>query len=137
VAYAIGMDVGFKDAFALEVFAFSYSDPRRTLWHVHEVYRTRQYANSVAKMLIGEGLNHDRYEGIIGRIGWPDVMVGDFANAGGALLTELQQVYGITVKEAAKHYRYKENSIELTNSMFHDGQIKVMKGSHLEQELTS
>ncbi len=137
VAYAVGMDVGFKDVFAIEIFAFSYSDPRRTLWHVYEFYRTRQYANAIAKLLIGENLDHSRYGGIVRHIGWPAVMVGDFARAGGPLLTELKNVYGIAVAEASKPYAYKENSIELTNSMFHEGQIKVLKGSNLEQELTS
>lgn len=134
--YGIGIDVGFKDAFALEVFAFSYSDPSRTLYHVYEIYRTRLYANAIAKLLIGGDLNHDHYGGIIGRIGWPDVMVGDFAGSGGALLLELQTVYGITVKEAAKAYKYKENSIELLNSTLFDGRMKVLKGSNLEREMT-
>lgn len=135
--YAIGMDVGWKDAFALEVFAFSYSDPNRMLWHIYEVYRTRMYANAIAKLLIGEDLNHDRYGGIFARIGWPAVLVGDFARSGGALLKELAEVYGIAVTAADKPYAYKENSIELLNSVFHDGQIKVIKGSNLEVELTS
>lgn len=135
--YGIGIDVGFKDAFALEVFAFSYSDPARTLYHVYEVYRTRLYAQAIAKLLIGEDLNHDRYGGIIGVIGWPDAMVGDFAGAGGDLLAELQIVYGITIKAADKPYRYKDNAIELVNSDLHDGRIKVMKGSKLAGEMST
>lgn len=133
--YGIGIDVGFKDAFALEVFAFSYSDPSRTLYHVHEIYRTRLYAQAIAKLLIGEDLNHDRYGGIVKAIGWPDAMVGDFAGSGGALLDELRTVYGITIKPADKPYRYKDNAIELMNSDFHDGRIKIMKGSSLANEL--
>ncbi len=133
--YGIGIDVGFKDAFALEVFAFSYSDPSRTLYHVFEIYRTRLYAQAIAKLLIGEELSHERYGGIMGAIGWPDVIVGDFAMAGGALLAELQQVYGIVVAAADKPYKYKENAIELMNSDFYDGRIKIMKGSKLSEEL--
>jgi len=135
--YGIGIDVGFKDAFALEVFAFSYSDPTRTLYHVYEVYRTRMYAQAIAKLLIGEDLNHDRYGGIIGVLGWPDAMVGDFAGAGGALLAELSTVYGITIAAADKPYKYKDNAIELVNSDLHDGRIKVLKGSALATELTT
>lgn len=137
VGYGIGLDVGWKDAFALEVFAFSYTDPRRTLWHVHEVYRTKLYANALAKMLIGEELSHDRYGGIIGQIGWPDVMVGDFAGAGGPLLKELQEIYAITIAPADKPYRYKENAIELFNADLFDGRVKIMKGSHLADEMLS
>ena len=133
--YGIGIDVGFKDAFALEVFAWSYSDPSRTLYHVYEVYRTRLYAQAIAKLLIGEDLNHDRYGGIVGAIGWPDAMVGDFAGSGGALLVELATVYGITVKAADKPYKYKENAIELMNSDMHEGRIKLMKGSKVAEEM--
>lgn len=141
--YGIGIDVGFKDAFALEVFAFSFADPSRMLYHVYEVYRQRMYANAIAKLLIGEDLNHDKYGGLVADLAaaglplWPDVMVGDFAGAGAALLTELATVYGITIKAADKPYRYKDNSIELLNSTFHDGRIKIMKGSNLATELTS
>lgn len=133
--YGIGIDVGYKDAFAIEVFAFSYTDPSRTLYQVYEIYRTRLYANAIAKILIGEQLNHDRYGGIIAHIGWPAAMVGDFAGAGGALLEELATVYGITVKAADKPYRYKDNAIELMNSDLFDGRIKIMKGSKLADEM--
>lgn len=135
--YAIGIDVGFKDAFALEVFAWSYSDPSRTLYHVYEIYRTRLYANTIAKLLIGDDLNHDKYGGIVGQIGWPHVMVGDFAGSGGALLEELKAVYGITIKAAEKPLKYKENSVELLNSTFYDGRIKIMAGSNLANELST
>lgn len=135
--YGIGIDVGFKDAFALEVFAFSYSDPSRTLYHVYEIYRTRLYAQAIAKLLIGEDLNHAHYGGIVGEIGWPDAMVGDFANAGGSLLTELQQVYGVVVKAADKPYKYKDNAVELMNSDLFDGRLRIMKGSHLAGEMST
>lgn len=137
IGYAIGLDIGFKDAFALEVFAFSYSDPKRVLWHVYEVYRQRLYANAIAKILIGEELSHDKYGGIIGHIGWPDVMVGDFAGAGGALLEELKVIYGITIVPADKTMRQKDNSIELLNSALYDGQIKIIKGSNLANEMST
>jgi len=135
--YGIGIDVGFKDAFALEIFAFSYSDPSRTLYHVYEIYRTRMYANAIAKLLLGDDLNHEKPGGIIGAIGWPDAMVGDFAGSGGALLAELQMVYGITIKAADKPYRYKDNAIELGNSDLYDGRIKIMKGSKLAEEMSA
>lgn len=131
----IGIDLGWKDAFALTVFAFSYSDPSRTLYQIYEVNRPRLYAKVIAQILIGDEINHDRYGGIIGHLGWPDVLVGDFAGAGGALLEELKTVYGITVTAADKALRLKENSIELFNGDLHDGRIKVMKGSVLARQL--
>lgn len=135
VGYGIGIDVGFKDAFALEVFAFSYSDPKRTLYHVYEVYRTRLGARDIARLIIGPDLNHQAYGGIIAAIGWPAVMVGDFAGSGGALLKELTEVYSITITAADKPYRYKDNAIELMNSDLHEGFVKLMKTSKLAEEM--
>lgn len=136
--FGIGLDCGHKDAFAIEVFGWSYTHPSRTLYHLFEVYKTRLHAKIVAQLLIGEDLDHNRYGGIVGALGaWPDVLVGDFDGAGGSLLTELGTVYGITVVPADKPYKYKNNSIELTNSFLHEGQIKVLKGSNLEKEMAS
>lgn len=135
--FGIGVDVGFKDAMAIEVYAFAYSDPSRTLYHVFEVYRQRLYAKAIAQLLIGDALDHDAYGGIIGAIGWPVAMVGDFAGSGGALLTELSEVYGISITAADKPYKYKGNSIELTNSMLHEGQIKLLKDSGVATEMST
>lgn len=133
--YGIGVDIGWKDAFALEVFAFSPSDTSRTLYHVYEIYTPRIYARKLAEILVGEKLNLEKCAGVIGRIGWPVVMVGDFARGGGSLLKELAEVYGITIAAADKPYHQKESSIELANSTFYEGRIKIMKGSHLAEEL--
>lgn len=136
-AFGIGIDIGWKDATAIEVFAFSYSDPSRTLYHVYEVYRSRIYARVLAELLIGPNLDHERYEGIIGAIGWPVALVGDFARSGGALLEELSQVYGIPVVAADKPYAYKHNSIELANSGLYEGRVKLLKGSGIATEMTT
>jgi hypothetical protein len=136
--YGVGVDIGWKDATAIEVFAFSPTHPSRTLWHVYEVYTSRMYAKALAGVLIGSALDHSKYGGIFGAIGgWPIALVGDFARSGGALLEELSVVYGITVKPADKPYAYKANSIELTNSMLFEGQIKLLKGSSIAAEMTT
>lgn len=136
--FGIGLDCGNKDAFAIEVFGWSYTHPSRTLYHLYEVYKTRLFAKIVAQLLIGDDLDHNKYGGIIGALGaWPDVLVGDFDGAGGSLLTELGTVYGITVVPADKPYKYKNNSIELTNSFLHEGQMKILKGSNLATEMTT
>ena len=133
--YGIGVDIGWKDATAIEVFAFSPTHSR-TLYHVYEVYTSRMYAKALAEVLIGSALDHNKYGGIIGAIGWPVAMVGDFARSGGSLLEELSKVYGISVTPADKPYAYKANSIELTNSMLYEGQIKLLKGSNIAREMT-
>ncbi len=137
-AYATSVDIGWKDAVAIETYAFSYTHPSRTLWHVHEVYRGRLYAKILAQILIGEALDHSNYGGIFGAIGgWPVALVGDFSRSGHALLKELSEVYGITITPADKPYAYKNNSIELTNSVLHEGQIKILKGSGVHTEMTT
>ena len=141
VVYGIGVDLGFKDWMAIEVFAFSLTDPSRRLYHVHEVYQTKQYAKGIATLLIGgepENLRHEKYGGIIGAIGqWPVRLVGDFAGQGGQLLKELALVYSITIEPADKPYKYKHNSIAETNSMMHEGQIWLLKGSAVAAEMTT
>jgi hypothetical protein len=135
--YGVGIDIGWKDATAIEVFAFSPTHPSRTLYHVYEVYGPKMYARALAEILIGTALDHNNYGGIFGAIGgWPIAMVGDFARSGGALLEELSKVYGISVKAADKPYAFKANSIELTNSMLFEGQIKLLKGSNIAKEMT-
>lgn len=135
--YGIGFDLGHTAATAIEVFAFSYSDPSRRLYHVYEVYRGGMYANAIAKVLIGEELNHNKYGGIFGEIGWPDVMVGDYAGHGGSLIDELDKVYSIKIPAADKPYKYKDNAIALMNSTLYDKQIVIMKGSALAEEMST
>lgn len=135
--YGIGIDLGHTDKFALEVAAFSYSDPSRLIRHVYEVYRGGMYANAIAKLLIGEDLNHNKYGGIIGQIGWPDVMVGDYAGRGGSLFDELDKIYGIKIVAADKPYKYKDNAIELVNSTLYERQMVIMKGSALANEMST
>lgn len=129
--YVIGMDMGHADPFALSVFAYSptYSD----LLHVYEFGKREMYAKKIAEVLIGAELNHDRYGGVIGAIGWPDGMVADTAGLGGAMLDELAQVYGIKIKPADKKNKF--DSIELFNGDLVDGRVKILKGSVLEEQL--
>lgn len=135
--YGIGFDLGHTAATAIEVFAFSYSDPSRRLYHVYEVYRGGMYANAIAKLLIGEDLNHSKYGGIFGQIGWPDVMAGDYAGHGGALIDELEKIYSIKIPAADKPYKFKDNAIELMNSTLYDRQIVIMKDSALANEMST
>ncbi len=134
--YGIGVDVGFTDNFSLTVFAYSYSDPSRTLWHVFEFSGPKVYAKVLAQMLIGDALDHSNLGGLFGQIGYPDVFVGDFAGRGADLLAELWNVYGIKITPADKPYKYKDAAIELFNGdLFEGPRIKILKGSEVETEM--
>lgn len=133
--FVFGMDMGHSDPFALQVFAWSPSDPGKTLYHVWEFNQRGMYARTIAQMLIGEALDHDRLGGAMESTGWPDAMVADMAGLGGAQLDELKNVYGIGIKAAEK--KNKHDAIELFNGDLLDGRIKILKGSVLEEQLMS
>jgi hypothetical protein len=134
--YVISNDMGSSDPFACNVFSFSPTDPKRNLWHVLPFERTGMYARPIAQLTIGvddrgQAL-HDKPEGIIGVIGWPDGMIMD---ADQATLDELGKVYGLRFAKADRNANYKAGAIELTNGDLVDGRIKIIKGSPLEQQL--
>lgn len=134
----VGIDQGFRDAFALEAFTFRF-DGDRTLWHIAEIYMTRQYARTIATHLLGPGLDVAKPGGLIGELGWPLVIVGDFGvrSGGSPLLAELHEVYQLrTIVAADKSPRLKRDVIENMNGELHDGRIKVMSDSKLAQEMT-
>ncbi len=133
--FGYGMDLGSSDAFALEVFAFSYSDPDRVLYHVWELVKTRMYAESIAKALIGDALDHTSVGGIIGATAYPDAMVADMAGLGEMVLDELRNVYGLAIVGAPKGFRYKLPAVELFNGELLGGRVKILKGSQLETEM--
>lgn len=135
--YGIVMDVGWKDAFALEAFAWSYDDPSREMWHIGEVYKTKQSTKAIATMLLGEGLSISKPGGIIGELGWPDFMVADGSGQGDRLVEDLKLEYGLIVKLVDKHPKYKDPAIEIVNADMFEGRIKIMKGSHLAGELVA
>jgi hypothetical protein len=131
--YVFGMDMGHSDPFALQVVAFSFGDPSKTLYHVYEFQRRGMYARTIAEQLLGPGLSTDTPGGLIGALGWPVAMVADTTHLGGALLDELSNVYGIHVEKAEQ--KNKHDAIELTNGDLLDGRIKILKGSILEQQM--
>lgn len=129
--YVYGMDLGFSDPFALEIFAYSLTD--KTLWHVREFSQREMYARTVAQLLIGDELNAEEPGGFIGVTDWPVGMVADNAGYGDGLIAELANVYGISVEIAEKKNRH--DAIELFNGDLLDGRIKILKGSELEKQL--
>jgi hypothetical protein len=135
--HVIGIDPGYDDPTAINVFAFSPSDTTRTIYHRLCFERTKLYAQSIAHVLIGENLNHDRPGGIIGAIGeWPSGMIADPSHQmSRAILAELANVYSIHIDQAEKSFSYKVGAIEVVNGELIDGRIKVLKGSKLEEQL--
>jgi hypothetical protein len=135
--YGIAMDVGFKDAFALEAFAYSYNDGSRCVWHIGEFYKTKQSAKAIASLLIGPDLNLDKPSGVIGELGWPDFMVADLAGQGDMFVRGMKDEFGIVIKGVDKHPKYKDPAVESCNAELYDGRIKIMSSSALAQELTT
>lgn len=135
--HIIALDLGFSDPTAFNVFAFSPSDTTRTIYHRLCIERRAMYAQSIAHLLIGAELNHERPSGIIGAIGeWPNGMVADSAHQmAEAILAELANVYGITIERATKGYRYKLGAIDLLNGDLVDGRLKVLANSELETQM--
>lgn len=135
-SYGIGLDLGHSDPFACQVFAFSPSDPTRTLYQVYEYEATRMYPQTIATLLIGEEHDADNPSGLIGEIGWPAAgIVCDLAGQGDSFLDEMRNVYGIHAIGADKAPKYKFPAIEMFNGDLLAGRIKVLKGSKLETQL--
>lgn len=136
--YGIGIDLGHGTPFALQVLAFSPSDNGRNIYHVFEFHQKGMYPRTIAELLIGKDLSHDRMGGVFGAIGgWPDANAVDCASLGEAILKELSEVYGITLTPVEKERHYKHGAIELANGDLCDQRIWVLKGSQLESEMLS
>ncbi len=138
--YVVPADMGHTDPFALNVLAFSPTDPERRIFHVMAFERTGMYARQIAELVIGadavertlRNQPHEPLGGILGETGWPDAMVLD---SDGAHIDELSKVYGIRFKKADRNPNYKHGAVELTNGDLVDGRLKILKGSQLEQQL--
>lgn len=121
--YVLGIDLGFVDDSALVLCA--YSEQVRQLRHVYDFK---------APGLTIDGFIDHVYD-IIDRFGRPEAIVADTAGGGSKMLVEtLNQRYGLGVEPAKK--TEKQDHIELVNSDFAMGAIKVIAGSDLANELS-
>lgn len=134
-------DMGTRDEFACSVLAFSPHDPQRRIWQVMSFERVGMYAKPIAELLLGAeyvdrflktGQAGTDYGGVYSVTGWPDASVMDSDHA---TLDELKNVYGIQTKKADKKPDYKAGAFELVNGDFHEGRIKVLKGSPMHRQL--
>lgn len=135
--YTYGIDIGFSDPTAIQVFAYSASDAASTLYQVYELEKRRLNVRDIASILIGPDLNVEQPSGLFGETDWPTAIHGDIAGGGGeGILKELAEVYGIRVTPGARRWGDKRAAIEMFNGDLVDGRIKVLEGSKLEEQLS-
>lgn len=140
--FAYGFDMGHSDPFAVVVLAFSPSDTTRTIYHVYSFEKTKMYIQQIAQLLLGiddsrptHCAPHERPTGLFESTGYPIGMVSDVMHLGGTILDELVKVYGIAIQPAEQKAKFA--GIELCNGDLLDGRIKILKGSALEDQLSS
>ena len=137
--HVLAMDPGFSDPTAINVFAFSPSDPSRTIYHRLCFEMRGMYALLISNTIMGTRpeYSHQVPGGIIGAIGkWPAGMVADTAHQMAlAVLAELSEVYGVHFEAAKKGMDYKIGAIDVVNGDLTEGRIKVLKDSELEEQL--
>lgn len=141
--YGYGADLGARDPFALNIIAFSPSDPRRRYWHVLSFERREMYVRLIAELLIGEeavklamrGEVYTEVGGCFGVTGWPVAAVADLAGLGETIILELQKVYGITFKAAEKKGKF--GAFEVVNGDLVDDRMYILADTPLELQLSS
>jgi hypothetical protein len=120
--YVLGIDLGYVDESAFVLCA--YSESLKELRHVWDF--------KAAEMTLDDFL--DEIFGAIEKFGRPDAIVADTAGGGSKILVEtLNQRYGLGIEPAKK--TDKNDWIELVNSDFAAGRIKIIPGSDLAHEL--
>ncbi len=121
--FVLGIDLGYVDESALVLAA--YSETSKELRHVYDF---KQPGMTVDDFF-------DEVFSVIERYGRPDAIVADTAGGGSKMLVEtLNQRYGLGIEPAKK--TEKQDHIELVNSDFAAGRIKVIPGSDLAHELS-
>lgn len=136
--FGYGSDLGSRDPYALNVRAFSPSDPERKLYHVGCFSRRDMFPRLLAELLIGpeatatamQGRVYTKPGGLYGVTGWPAAHVADLAGLGEMVTGELGSTYGIQVKAAQKKDKF--GAIEVVNGDLVDGRMNVLAHSPLE-----
>lgn len=119
----LGIDLGYVDDSAFVLAA--YSEQLRELRHVYDFKSPGMTLDDF----------FDEVFSIIEKYGRPDAIVCDTAGGASKMLVEtLNQRYGLGIEPAKK--TEKQDHIELVNSDFAAGRIKVIPGSDLAHELS-
>jgi hypothetical protein len=114
--------LGYVDESALVLAA--YSEQSKELRHVYDF--------KAPGMTVDDFI--DEVFAVIERFGRPDAIVADTAGGGSKMLIEtLNQRYGLGIEPAKK--TEKQDHIELLNSDFAGGRVKIIPGSDLAHEL--
>lgn len=121
--FVLGIDLGYVDESALVLAAYS-----ETIKELRHVYDFKQPGMTIDDFI-------DEVFSVIERYGRPDAIVADTAGGGSKMLVEtLNQRYGLGIEDAKK--TEKQDHIELLNSDFAAGRIKIIPGSDLAHELS-
>jgi len=121
--YVLGIDLGYVDESALVLAA--YSESLKELRHVYDFKSPGMTVDDF----------FDEVFAVLERFGRPDAIVADTAGGGSKMLVEtLNQRYGLGIEPAKK--TEKQDHIELVNSDFAAGRIKIIPGSDLAHELS-
>lgn len=121
--FVLGIDLGYVDESALVLAAYS-----ETSTELRHVYDFKQPGMTVDVFF-------DEVFAVLERFGRPDAIVADTAGGGSKMLVEtLNQRYGLGIESAKK--TEKQDHIELLNSDFAAGRIKIIPGSDLAHELS-
>lgn len=116
-----GLDIGYEAPTALVVCA--YSAKLRQLRHVWDISCRHLLTHEIANMV-------NQAQSKLGKF---EVIYADMANLGVAMATELVQDYGLPLEKAEK--RNKNDYIELINSAFSLGELLIIPGTILENQL--
>jgi hypothetical protein len=117
----MGLDFGYEDDFAIVL--AGYSERLAELRVVYDFKSPHLLMDDMVREIRGA---QDKY-------GVPSFIVGDAGALGKLLVEEFTLKYGIAVEKAEKVEKY--DHIELLNSDFHAGRVRVIAGSDLENEL--
>jgi hypothetical protein len=118
----MGLDIGYVDESAFVLAA--YSDTVKELRHVYDYKKSEMVVEDfIAKVL-----------DCIETYGLPEAIVADTGGGGAKMIIEeINQKYGLGIIPAEK--KDKQAYIELQNSEFHSGRIKIIPGTDLAHEL--
>lgn len=117
----MGLDFGYEDDCA--VVMAGWSEHLQELRHVADFKSPHLTVDAFA----------DEVLRLADRFGAPEVIVADVGGLGKMVIETINQRYGWGVQPAEKKEKF--DHIELVNSDFHTGRIKIIPGSDLEHEL--
>lgn len=117
--YILGIDIGFKDADALAVLAWSEEDPCTYL--VEELITAKQDITSLIEQILLMGKKYDLYK-----------MVIDQGGLGLKIAEEIRRRHGISVEAADK--KLKSENVGVMNDELRLGKLKAKANSRFAQD---